>query len=67
MRGVGFGCNLQWVGLYKDGMNDTGGRPFDVGITHTHAHMDNIDCLASPEYVPNDQDILRSCAHTVGV
>lgn len=31
------------------------------------SYMDNIDRLASPGYVQNDQDILRSCAHTVGI
>jgi len=35
--------------------------------THLHSYFDSIDRIATPDYIPNDQDVLRSRVKTTGI
>ena len=41
--------------------------PCAHNTTNSHSYFDSIDRIAAPDYIPNDQDVLRSRVKTTGI
>ena len=42
-------------------------RYLNANVLLVHSYFDNIDRIAQPDYMPNDQDVLRSRVKTTGI